>query len=96
MGLDSLITRVVGGGVEATRFIVASGRRQLVRNLCFSRGVMAINTDLEQTFVCVFGCLFRGISVQHSPQFLVTRISYRGAGICPILEKLSRLDCIAM
>lgn len=60
-----------------------------------SKGVMPINTNLEQTFVCVFGCLPRGISVQHSPQFLVTRISYRGAGICPILEKLSRLDYIA-
>lgn len=57
---------------------------------------MPIITDLEQTIVCVFGCLSRGISVQHSPHFLVMRISYRGAGICPILEKLSGFDCIAM
>lgn len=61
-----------------------------------SPGFMPINTDLEQTFACVFGCLSRAVSVQHSPQFLVTRISYRGADICPILEKLSRLVCIAM
>lgn len=39
LGLDSLITGVVRGGVEATGFIVASGRRQLVQNLCFLRGL---------------------------------------------------------
>lgn len=34
----TLITREVGGGVEATGFTVASGRRQLVWNLSFPRG----------------------------------------------------------
>lgn len=43
LGLDSLITRKVGGGVEATGFTVASGRRQLVQNLCFSRGLCLLS-----------------------------------------------------